>query len=343
MQSNIITTIHSFLVPPGKHATEPTPPLGIDIPLNGKLYEMLLNIYRKSDEECNIPIVFIPSDDGKQENDFRNSLINLIQDTSLKNSQDIAKKLYDVTTNTSSLGLLFIMLGINNDNTYKCVISRFPAEQGITAEEEPNKLKVSFVERVFMKNSRTYKSVLYEGSSFSSDFWEGRATDKQINSGISEISYYWINGFLKSDFKTTPKEGTRRLANALKNAIKSTDDIQLKQELVSTAVLARNLQNKAITIREYCEKYNLSETCFTLIKDQLKRDDLLDSRFFFDEEEFYKVSLYKSVELDNGGTLLAHVENFDDCFTYEIIDDDTQKTRFTTEGIVLDTRIKSKN
>ncbi len=336
-----INKIFSFLVPPGKHLQQKLELRGAEIPLRGKLFEMLRNMYFKSDEECNIPICFMPSESGDQQNIFRNSIVDLLSNQKLGKALQITNYLHAVTTNKSGLGLLFIVIGQNESEKYKMVLSRFPADEGVTAEEGADKLTVTFIERVFMKNAHTYKSAMYVGRSFDSDFWEGTAIDRQINSGIKELSDYWIKGFLFSDFKTTPKEGTRRLANAIKQSLNQTDSISIKQEIISAAILSKNLQNKAVSINEFCDNFKLSDEAKNIILKQLKRSDLADLRFLFDLAEFNKHILYKSIILDNGGTLIAPANDFDMCFNQTRIDQN--RYRFETTGEIIDTRIRAKN
>ena len=53
-----------------------------------------------------------------------------------------------------------------------------------------------------MKSATAYKAAVYTEKSLDSDFWKGRAVDKQINSSETSISNYWIREFLESDFLT---------------------------------------------------------------------------------------------------------------------------------------------
>ena len=67
----------------------------------------------------------------------------------------IAQRLQSATTHRSKLGLLFIMLG-SNAKMKRLVVSRFPADHGILADENDSELDVSFVERVFMQSATAY-------------------------------------------------------------------------------------------------------------------------------------------------------------------------------------------
>src|ERR1041384_7754219 len=125
----------------------------------------------------------------------------------------IANRLQAVSTHRSGLGLLFLMKGDVNGE-HRLVISRFPADQGVIAEEHAERLSVEFVERVFMKSAKAYKSVMYSAETPEDGYWQGRAVYLQI-SGPRELSDYWIREFLISELRTTGPAGTKRLAIAI--------------------------------------------------------------------------------------------------------------------------------
>ncbi len=60
------------------------------------------------------------------------------------------------------MGLFFIMFG-KAERKSRVVLSRFPAETGILAEEIGHSLTVQFIEKIFMKNAFAYKSAVFEG------------------------------------------------------------------------------------------------------------------------------------------------------------------------------------
>src|SRR5258708_14774474 len=88
-----------------------------------------------------------------------------------------------------------------------------------------------------MKSAKSYKSVLYRAASVTAGFWDGVAVDRQLNEGA--ISQYWIGDFLLSQFRTGGPAGTRRLAIALKKAIRLCADPAVRDELWSAAKLMR--------------------------------------------------------------------------------------------------------
>ena len=193
-----------------------------------------------------------------------------------------------------------------------------------------------------MKNISTYKAVLYEGESVDADFWDGKAVDYQIRGDATrEISEYWIKDFLKSEYKTTPKTGTKRLAKALKGAITKTTDLEVKQEMVASAVLARNLDTESISVAEFCQKYSISENGIKSIYSELNNPKLADEIFQFDNEEFDKHTSYKIIELDNDVIMSSPTGTFDSNIKSEPVQNIDGLYRFITEGRVKNTKIKS--
>jgi hypothetical protein len=178
-----IEHIHTYLVHPGKMTDEVSRIRGNSLALDGKMFSLLNEIYLNSDRDCSIEISFSPRDDGTQQNPCRDLIVTYLGDPTVPHGRQLAERLEKVTTHRSGLGLLFLMAG-KEGRDHKIVISRFPADVGILAEESERALTVEFLERVFMKRATTYKAAAYQDASLHAGFWLGRAVDKQINSDI---------------------------------------------------------------------------------------------------------------------------------------------------------------
>ncbi|MFW8642335.1 hypothetical protein ACOJBO_03495 [Rhizobium beringeri] len=127
------------------------------------------------------------------------------------------------------------------------------------------------------------------------------AVDKQINSQDLDSSDYWVKDFLLSDFMTSPAFGTRRLAVALKKAIKATDDLEVKRQITAAATLASGLGAATLSVEAFCNRYGFTDGAKAAVVKQLERPDLANDNFQFDATEFTKQLPYRTVELDNGG------------------------------------------
>ncbi len=69
-----ISSIHSFLIHPGKGAESPHEINGAAVPKSGKLFGMLKPIFDEAAEDCKHKIAFNPQN-GQQRNDSRDALI----------------------------------------------------------------------------------------------------------------------------------------------------------------------------------------------------------------------------------------------------------------------------
>jgi hypothetical protein len=334
-----IGSIHSFLVHPGKSALNPHEISGTEVPMSGVLFGMLKNVFDKAEEECQHNIAFAADDQGKQENDCRSLLLAYIEDSDLTHGREVAKRLQNVTTHRSRLGLMFLMKGQHKGET-KLVVSRFPADSGIVAEEKEKSLSVEFLERIFMKSSTSYKAAVYSGKSYANDFWKGQAVDKQINSAESYISDYWIKDFLHSDFLTPGEAGTRRLAVAVRDAMNRSDDPQVKRDITALHHLIMGMPKKVINAKKILDQFQVSEKTKEQIKDVFSKAKAFEENFQFVPAEFLKHVFLRTVELDNSGLLTAPTESFDAVFTSKTVDKDKEVIRFTTEGKIVDQRFR---
>lgn len=333
-----IEHIHTYLVHPGKGSEAPTQIGGATVALDGKLFALLSEIFSKSDRECDTDISFNRSSDGSQQNPCRDLIVQYLGGPTIVRGRHIAERLEKVTTHRSGLGLLFLIAG-KEGRDHKVVISRFPADSAILAEENRQSLTVEFLERVFMKSATAYKAALYQHSSLASGFWVGRAVDKQINSRVVQLSNYWIAEFLDSDFRTTAAAGTRRLAIALRDAAKKSSDVSVKSEIAAAVTLADSLRGRRLSINDFGNQFGLSESAKQAVAAEIRVSAVADERFQFDLDEFKKQVAYRSVELDSGGMLTAQSTEFDNVFHREVLDEAEQKVRYSTEGRVISEKL----
>jgi len=333
--------ILSYLVPVGKGEEEPEDVTGTPVPLSGSMFSMLAEVFEKADDECKVPIRFITA--GSQQNDVRDEICGILANPTLARGRKIAERLRDVSTGKSGLGLLFLVIG-EDSGTHKIVLSRFPADQGVLAERKKGALQVEFVERIFMKSAKSYKAALYKGKAIDSGFWHGSVVDRQIASSQDQVARYWIRDFLLSDFMTTSKAGSKRLAVALKEASKAVDTLPAKQEILAAIALTRNFYGKTVSIRDLSNRLNLSAPARKAIEDQVGNEALLSDTFVLDSDEFQHNAAYATVELDQGAMLTAPADRFDECFTREPVGNtgSEERFRFVTEGRIVDERLKSR-
>lgn len=334
-----ITQLHTYLVHPNKLSKEAGEASGTTVPLKGPLFDLLNDIYDRSDKECDIDITFSPSETGTQQNACRNLIRDYVGGPSLQGGRELAERLAQNTDKRSGLGLLFLMVG-KEDEELKLVLSRFSTDVAIYVQDDPSAFTVEFLERVFMKNKASYKAVLYRDSSVKTGFWQGRATDKQLKRQAGETSNYWIVDFLASQFTATPTAGSRRLAVALREAAK-TRDIKVKREINAAATLANSLEGEVLSVHEFGERFGLSPPARHAISAQVNRR-AAEERFVFDPAAFRAIAAFRSLELSNGAILTASASDFDNVFRQASVDGKRELVRITTEGRIVNERLRAR-
>lgn len=328
-----ITHIHTYLVHPAKGANASQPVGGSSLDLSGKMFDLMKGVYDRAASECDVAISFNRDASGAQVNACRDLVITYAGGPTLVRGRHIAERLAQNTDNRGRLGLLFLIAG-KEGLEHKVIISRFPADSGILAEQSGGGLNVEFLERIFMKSARAYKAVLYRHTSLATGFWQGFAVDKQMNDSDANVSGYWINDFLNSDFLTTSAQGTKRLARACRDAARNTDDTSVKSEIAAAAILAKGQRGHRLSARDFVNRLGLSDAAKAAVLAEVK-PTLVDEKFQFDADEFGKQVAYRSIELDNGGMLTAETNDFDNVFQTQVVDPAKKTVRYTTEGTVV--------
>jgi hypothetical protein len=219
----------------------------------------------------------------------------------------------------------------------RLVVSRFPTDQAVLADLSSDGLNVEFLEQVFIKRLSSYKALLVEHQVPKNGFWKGVATDRQAGQSGEHISEYWLKEFLDADFSETPAAGTRRLARALKDAVKANPSLSVKTEIAHASSLApAALAGKSLTIDEFCHHFGFSIAARETIKSQLPKPSLFGKKFQFDSSEFKVIAPYRTVEMNTGAILTAPSDSFEKVFRRETIGQDVE---YTTRGRVSDQRL----
>lgn len=335
-----ISKAFAYLIPPGRGVTE-APAIGSnEIALGaGKLMNMLESIFSGSPGSHDFEIMFTPMPDGTQDNLCRTLLVSFQESPSIATGLPVAQRLQSVTDNRSGVGLLFLLSG-DQGLKKRLIASRFPTDQAVLADTSTGGLNVEFLEQVFIKRLSSYKALLLEHPTPSSGFWKGIATDRQAGQSGEHISEYWLKEFLNADFAETPAQGTRRLARALKEAVKANPSISVKTEIAHASSLApAALAGQSLSIGGFCDHFGLSDAARDTIKGQLSKPSLFGKVFQFEPMEFKTVAPYRTVEMNTGAILTAPSESFENVFEREIVGDDIE---YRTRGRISDQRLARK-
>ena len=335
-----ITNAFAYLIAPGKGLNE-TPVISskeIAIEQN-KLSAMLAGIFSDETGAHDFEITFNPASDGTQVNECRNLMLAFHTSPTAHTGLPIAQRLQKVTDNRSGTGLFFLLRG-NHGLKQRLVMSRFPTDQAILADTTSGSLDVEFLEQVFIKRLTSYKAAMVEHPSPPDGFWKGIATDRQAGQSGEHISEYWLRDFLNADFSETPAQGTRRLATALKDAMKANPSLSVKSEIAHASSLASAVfQNKSLTIKGFCDHFALSAAAQDTIKTALPKSSLFGKTFMFDSNQFKIVAPFRTVEMNTGAILTAPNDEFETIFETTKPGDVVE---YKTRGKINDQRLTKK-
>lgn len=331
-----LKNITCYLVHPMKHEKTKITPIETKLKSTSKVYKKIESIFSDAEQECLSEIIFKPDADGRQKNTFKEKLKDYSEKQNSANGRAIANALQDVTNKQSGLGLFFIAYG-EDGTKKKIVLSRFVAEEGISAKANSNKLSLEFVEKFFMKKSTSYKSALFKGVGDLKGMIGGAAVDKQASSDKDGLARYWTNDFLQCMPKTTPAEGTIRLAKKLQETLKGTSDISIKEEITSAITLIKNCNGQLMSAKNFCSQFKVSEVTKKAIKDAFKHDQLFDEEFLFDSNEFHNLISFKSIELNTGVLITADSYGFDE--KVSVREAENGVVNITTSGKIVDEKL----
>jgi hypothetical protein len=325
-----VTTIHAYLVHPGRNVDQLQPVGGSLVPHEGDLFRMLSDIFHATDDQRDVDIVFSPQDNGNQFNTCRSLIVQHTANPTIQSGAALAERLRASSDNRSGMGLLFLMTG-NNGLDSQFVMSRFPAESAILAELREDGLTVEFLERVFVKRATAYKSIRLRDQNPRDNFWSGKVTDRQLGGQIGHISNYWMSDFLNAEILTTPAAGTRRLVMALHSVVMKHPNIDVQAEIAAAVGLAGGaLQGRVTSIDGFCDHFGFGVPVRQAIESQVPSAELRQQQFQFDAGEFSNRLPYRSLTLDNGAILTALAREFNDVF--EITEREDGRKEYTTIG-----------
>jgi hypothetical protein len=266
-----ITKAFAYLIPPGRGVAKPPLISSNEISAGtGKLYAMLDGIFAGDAGPHDFEITFNPSG-GSQQNECRTLLLAFQAVPTIATGLSLAQRLQQVTDNRSGIGLLFLLTG-DHGLKKRLVVSRFPTDQAVLADTSAGGLAVEFLEQVFIKRLSSYKALLVEHATPKDGFWKGVATDRQAGRSGEHISEYWLKEFLDADFSETPAQGTRRLARALKDAVKGDPSLSVKTEIAHASSLApAAFLGKSLSISDFCDHFGFSTAAKETIKGSLPK------------------------------------------------------------------------
>lgn len=218
----------------------------------------------------------------------------------------------------------------------RIVFSRFPADEGMTASLNGGNLEIEYIDTLFVKDPTTFKSAVFEFDEVPTACWTGFAVDKQINHQSYDLSKYWVHKFLSCKYFTTSMLGSKRLFEALKTVVNTTESDDVRTYVLSLIPLLAGFNGQNISIQSLLETLHAGDNVVTEVKNALSDSLLMNEIFAFDYS--FKAMTFgsKSIRFDTGGILSAPVDKFDECF--ERVEENGTCT-YVARGNIIETRV----
>lgn len=306
------------------------------------VYIKLLQLVENVKKECDLNIIFI-SEGEEQYNTTRNMLLDVLKTEKIEDGIPLIEWLSLNTDNKSKSGLVFILIGSDNKDTF-IIIARFPAEEGMVINSNQKRIKVKVIDEVFLKNSHRYKMAFFEGESRKGDFWKGLAVDRQINdtvAAIREASEYWINNFLKCSLEMTSRRGSTIIAKTFRSILNSNLENDKKQKIIEAAIGAKALNGKKTSITKLIADLGIEDEIGNEIISRLPSKAAAEQVFHFDIQYFSGVFNLRVKYLNTGAVIIAPNDEFEELFSPKMVAENGL-TRYTTEGITTNETVKAK-
>ncbi|MFH0883921.1 MAG: hypothetical protein V2A56_13110 [bacterium] len=280
--------------------------------------DYISDIFDHAKEECRIKIDFISLNGNNGIHDIiYNSIVSGDEDSRVKASIYLSKKLSYLSDERNKDALLIIMLGIKND-TYRVFLARFPASIVLANKGGENSLDLEVIEKAFASGSKYFKAAVFEDVPSVRGFWRGQAIDKQVNGSTSKnLSVYWIYRFLEAQPSINSYQGTEHLATKLRNFVRFEATLEQQNQIVSIIPSVRVLKDEMTSMNSFCDRFfskDLSEKVRISLGDEYNTN----TPFTIDVEKFISDLGITVYHLDNGVTLSAPTEDFNTYVEVEV-------------------------
>jgi hypothetical protein len=235
--------------------------LGSSIEVKALPAGFFMPLFAHEAEEAPTLVAFAP-EGGQQKNAVRDLVRKLAfgeADERSAASRGLAVRLASVTSRRSPDGLFIVLVG-DSASQHRVVLWKFPVDESIQAQLVDSRLTIRVVDDAFSRRSTYFKSAMFEGTQASTSFWTGKVEDRQAASRVREVADFWVQDFLACRPSLTDVHGTRILANALRETIRQTEDMDLREALISVVAVLRAQPGRQLTLVDFAEQY-LPEPC----------------------------------------------------------------------------------
>ena len=321
--------IHAYKVLPKLLVRKGYQPTGGEIPFSNELEVLLEESIRTAKFDSRIEVNFIFPEDNTRNNEIRDLIMSYCFGNK-DQADDAAKKLALYLSNAMNRvkqDCLFILAVKEDGNIRQATLWSFPADTSFRFLDSTDQIDIEILEDVFSKTSNYRKAALFEGENLKGDFLSGRILDVQGG----EVAKFWYEEFLQCNFALESGRGARYLANFIRETYEKVVSQEDKQIITNAILGLRNQHNVELSFNRIANNF-LRGYPKSIFEKIVKRENLENSRFILDIEEFDKTAKFQMLTLHTGAIVYVPFNNFDDAVS--ITDEDQGKKFLRCEGFI---------
>lgn len=258
-------SLYAYEVRPQRLDKEVLPAIGGVVEPNSELKMALQEFFRQSRLEHQPMVGFRPhrhDKPGYARNPVRDLLLQFLsnQGSSAKQAaQQLANRL-SLAMDDRSQSCLLLLTAMTEPTLLRFVAWAFPKDDPLTFGVQGKHASIEMIHNAFSRSSTLRKAVMFAGKYHADptggiqlpadQFWQGHVLDRQ-----SRQAQYWLEDFLDCQSLLNGPQGTRLLADLLKDTYAASER-QEDQEQITNALLAvRASQRQTWTLSRFAREY----------------------------------------------------------------------------------------
>lgn len=196
-----------------------------------------------------------------------------------------------------------LVLTVYHDHPTRTFIGwAFPKDDPYGFDLQDSAPSIHLIGNAFSRSSHFRKAVQFQGLDHPEHFWQGYVMDRQ-----SKLADYWVQDFLDCRMLLDDQQGTRLLADTLKQTHAELDDQAAQQQVAAAIMAARIAQRKSWSLKRFATEYLSGESKSLFLKKA--PPEVLDSEFQLDKPLLQSRAGWQLYQLENQIAVLAPADH----------------------------------
>lgn len=194
---------------------------------------------------------------------------------------------------------LLVIAAMRDRDRRSVTIWTFPRDQVLRLQSGKSGASIEVLNDIFSQTSKLRKAALFAGRNIRGEFLQGRVLDFQVNQSSQEVADFWIGRFLDCVLSIADDTGTRMLANTIRRAVDSCDQLADQEQILTAMMSVRTSPQLRWSLRSFANQF-LSGIAKDTFLASAPNKQVSDSFFAFSRDEFERTLPYRIYSLRTG-------------------------------------------